>query len=229
MPTTITSAIVYFADNVSRLRGYRGAAVLLAAFGYGRTLRRGGPVDPLFDLGLGVVPLIVSAFGFAGPLGVPAALGIAGLGAALAVRPTREWIEAAGRRGFPRPTAPGALLTVAGLAAAACSGAFDVCPVCGRTDFYRFRLFHRGLGLAIVGGAAVSDLVGWTWRRGIPFALLGATFADLLLSWIAPEAIACYKCKTFFEAFPPNHSIRPLDSTVELRYEVEAGRERPCP
>ena len=109
--------------------------------------------------------------------------------------------------------------------AAARAGDLDVCPVCGRTDFYRFRQFHRGLGLSIVAAAAASDFVGWTWRHGLPLALLAAVLVDAVLYRIAPEAVCCYKCKTFFEDAPGAGRIPAFDSGTELKYEIEAERE----
>ncbi len=71
-------------------------------------------------------------------------------------------------------------------------GELDICPSCGRKDFYKQKDFNRKVGVALFVVAAILSI----WTYGI--SLIVAWLIDLLLfkkvGWIG----ICYKCDAIF-------------------------------
>ena len=89
----------------------------------------------------------------------------------------------------------------------------DVCPRCGKTDFYVQRDFNGKIGLGIAVIFALIGLVFVGLDRPVYFyACLGAAaIIDLVLYLSLPEITICYSCKTAFRGARKNPVHQPFD------------------
>ena len=92
------------------------------------------------------------------------------------------------------------------------------CLACGHPELYTQRDFHRGLGLAIVGAAAL--LAPFTSY----LSLAGAAVLDAVLYHVAPSVVVCYACCARHRGFAPRPHHPRFDRTIEerLRYGAKA-------
>ena len=71
-------------------------------------------------------------------------------------------------------------------------GILEVCPCCGRKDFYRQKDFNRKMGVILFIIASILSI----WTYGISFIVLYAL--DLFLFQKLDYVAVCYKCNTIF-------------------------------
>ena len=104
------------------------------------------------------------------------------------------------------------------------SNQVDVCPCCGKSDFYVQRDFNGRIGLAIAVLFAVVGLVFVALDRPIYFyASLGAAaIIDLALYLSLPEITICYSCKTAFRGARKNPKHQPFDLHTADMYDNRA-------
>lgn len=100
----------------------------------------------------------------------------------------------------------------------------DVCPRCGKTDFYVQRDFNGKIGLGIAVLFALVGLVFVALDRPVYFyACLGAAaIIDLLLYLSLPEITICYSCKTAFRGARRNPAHQPFDLHIADMYDNRA-------
>ncbi len=89
----------------------------------------------------------------------------------------------------------------------------DVCPCCGKTDFYVQRDFNGRIGLAIAMLFALIGLVFVALGRPIYFyvSLGAAAVIDFILYLSLPEITICYSCKTAFRGARKNPQHQSFD------------------
>ena len=73
----------------------------------------------------------------------------------------------------------------------------EACPLCGCEHLYRQRDFNRALGCILVLIGIV--LVPWTY--GLSLIVLSGV--DLLIYYLLPFAVVCYKCDTVYRDARP--------------------------
>ena len=72
------------------------------------------------------------------------------------------------------------------------------CLRCGNPDLWRQKNFPQWLGLSFVALGAVTSSIAWAyhrpvWALGI---LLGFAALDMILYWVMPDVLVCYRCRT---------------------------------
>lgn len=68
----------------------------------------------------------------------------------------------------------------------------DVCPCCGRKDFFKQKDFNRKVGVVLYVIAAILSI----WTYGL--SLLALYLVDLFLFRRVGDVASCYKCETLF-------------------------------
>ena len=85
------------------------------------------------------------------------------------------------------------------------------CLACGHPELYRQKDFPRGVGLAVVVGAAV--LAPFTYY----LSLVAAALLDAGLYWIAPDRLGCYACGARHRRFAPEPRHPAFDREIAER------------
>ncbi|MDE2888482.1 MAG: hypothetical protein OXR72_09705 [Gemmatimonadota bacterium] len=100
----------------------------------------------------------------------------------------------------------------------------DVCPRCGKTDFYVQRDFNGKIGLGIAVLFALVGLVFVALDRPVYFyaCLAAAAIVDLALYLSLPEITICYSCKTAFRGARKNPTHQPFDLHTADMYDHRA-------
>ena len=94
---------------------------------------------------------------------------------------------------------------------ALCEDKLEVCPCCGRKDFYKQKDFNRKIGVMLFVIAAIAAI----WTYGISLIVL--YLFDLLLYRRLGDVAACYKCNTLFRKLKNFDQIRPFDHEMHDR------------
>jgi hypothetical protein len=119
------------------------------------------------------------------------------------------------RRGLSAPDASAARQAWAeerlSLEHLAATGGLTGCLACGHPELYSQRDFPRGLGLAVVVGAAV--LAPFTWY----LSLGAAALLDALLYRFAPSVVVCYACGAGHRGFAPEPRHPRFDRAIAER------------
>ncbi|MGI9176418.1 MAG: hypothetical protein ACR2IT_01010 [Pirellulales bacterium] len=70
------------------------------------------------------------------------------------------------------------------------------CMVCPGTELFSRKDFPQRLGVGIVVAGLAASCVTWAWRLLVPtFAILfGTALVDVVLYFIMPECLTCYRC-----------------------------------
>lgn len=100
------------------------------------------------------------------------------------------------------------------------------CPACGAEDLYIAREFPMGVGLAIVGIAAVSSFYLLARTDSLLWALaplVAATLGDAILYRVTPPLIVCYLCRSFLTGVPIE-GLEGFDSQKGLAYEFRRDK-----
>jgi hypothetical protein len=88
------------------------------------------------------------------------------------------------------------------------SGRLDICPCCGRKDFFKQKDFNRKMGVVFYVIAAILSI----WTYGL--SLLALYLVDLFLFRRVGDVASCYKCETLFR------QISNMDSILGFNHEM---------
>lgn len=81
------------------------------------------------------------------------------------------------------------------------AGIVKDCPKCARKDFFKQKDFNRkiGVGLFVIGAISVPVFilleVGFPWIYSVFFFMV---ILDIILYFVLPLVVVCYKCQTIF-------------------------------
>lgn len=100
------------------------------------------------------------------------------------------------------------------------------CLVCPSTDLFVRKDFPQRLGVGLVALGIVGSSIAWAysqiyWTYGILFA---TALADLLLYWIVPNSLICYRCHAEYRQLEGLESHAPFDLETHERYRQQAAR-----
>lgn len=101
------------------------------------------------------------------------------------------------------------------------------CASCGRTDLYTRKAFPKGLGIAVVAGAAAATVFLASRANVPPWAIYAPLFlaaaADAVLYWRTPDAVGCYRCRAVHRGVKAAFDLAPFD--LERAEELRLGRK----
>lgn len=94
------------------------------------------------------------------------------------------------------------------------------CRVCGCNDLWRQKDFPPGLGLLMVGTAAIASTIAWAWYEpawalGV---LLVAAFVDMLLFAVMKDMLVCYRCRARHRKTVMDEDHDGFDLEISERY-----------
>lgn len=97
------------------------------------------------------------------------------------------------------------------------------CCNCGNSDLWRQKDFPQRLGLLMVAAGAVSSSIAWGFHRPVlALSILGAFAAvDMLLYWIMPDVLVCYRCRARHRTAATNDAVGPYNHELGERYRQE--------
>jgi DNA-directed RNA polymerase subunit RPC12/RpoP len=100
------------------------------------------------------------------------------------------------------------------------------CLVCPSTDLYVRKDFPQRVGVALVVLGIVGSSIAWGfsqiyWTYGILFV---TALLDLLLYWIVPNALMCYRCHAEYRQVEGLESHAAFDLETHERYRQQAAR-----
>jgi len=100
------------------------------------------------------------------------------------------------------------------------------CLVCGCEDLWRQKDFPQRLGLILVASAMILYLIASAYLR--PALALGVLLAfalvDLLLFWLMPDVLVCYRCGARYRGATLNAEDPKFNLEIQERYRQEADR-----
>lgn len=134
----------------------------------------------------------------------------------------------AGAIGWSEPT---------GAAAEAGSGlpVLRRCLVCPSTELFVRKDFPQRLGVGIVVAGFIASCVTWAWQLLVPtFAILfGTALIDVLLYFLMPECLTCYRCAARYRGAGGPHGGFDLETHERHRQQrirlAEAAGHRGSP
>jgi hypothetical protein len=102
----------------------------------------------------------------------------------------------------------------------------QACLVCGCGDLWRQKDFPPQLGLTMVGLGALCSTIAWAmyWPVAAIAILLGFAGIDLLLYWLMPDVLVCYRCESRHRRAELDDEHTRFDLEVAERYRQEAIR-----
>jgi hypothetical protein len=98
------------------------------------------------------------------------------------------------------------------------------CLVCGCRDLWRQKDFPQRVGVAVVALAALVSTIAFA--RYMPLTALGvllaAALGDMLLFWLMPDVLVCYRCHARYRdtALPEDHPRFNLETAERYRQET---------
>jgi DNA-directed RNA polymerase subunit RPC12/RpoP len=100
------------------------------------------------------------------------------------------------------------------------------CLVCPSTDLYARKDFPQRVGVGLVILGIVGSSIAWGYSRiyltyGI---LFGFALLDLLLYWIVPNALMCYRCHAEYRQVEGLETHAAFDLETHERYRQQAAR-----
>ena len=100
------------------------------------------------------------------------------------------------------------------------------CLVCPSTDLYVRKDFPQRLGVAIVAFGVVASSIAWGYSLVIlTFAILFATaLLDVVLYFVMPDAVMCYRCHAQYRLAPAMQSHGPFQLETHERYRQQSAR-----
>lgn len=100
------------------------------------------------------------------------------------------------------------------------------CLGCGNGDLWRQKDFPARLGLLMVAlGAILSSIAYAYYRPVIALSILAAfAIADMVLFWVMPDVLVCYRCGARHRVAAPPESFQPYDHELGERYRQERLR-----
>lgn len=100
------------------------------------------------------------------------------------------------------------------------------CLICGCADLWKQKDFPPQLGLTMVGLGIVLSTIAWTMYLPIVAigVLMGFAAIDLLLFWLMPDVLVCYRCQARHRRANPDSAHPKFDLETAERYRQEAKR-----
>ena len=100
------------------------------------------------------------------------------------------------------------------------------CLICGCEDLWKQKDFPQRLGFILVACAMILYLIASAYLR--PALALGVLLAfalfDLLLFWLMPDVLVCYRCGARYHGATLNEQDLKFDLEIRERYRQEADR-----
>lgn len=105
-------------------------------------------------------------------------------------------------------------------------GRLSECLCCGCPDLWRQKDFPQRVGLGLVAcGAIASTIAVVYYRPNLALAILMAfALMDLLLYWLMPDVLVCYRCGARFRDQTPQREIPAFNLDIAERYRQEQSR-----
>jgi len=100
------------------------------------------------------------------------------------------------------------------------------CLVCPGNELFLRKDFPQvvGVGIVVIGFLA-SSIAWYNYMVGLAFACLFATaLIDVLLYFMVPEALVCYRCNAHYRQVEPSKEHAHFDLEVHERYRQETAR-----
>lgn len=94
------------------------------------------------------------------------------------------------------------------------------CPKCARKDFFKQKDFNRkiGVGLFVLGAISVPVFIlleiGFPWIYSVFFLMV---ILDIVLYFVLPLVVVCYKCQTIFRGVANLEEIHGFDHEMNDR------------
>ncbi|GAB4157498.1 MAG: hypothetical protein Tsb009_34600 [Planctomycetaceae bacterium] len=105
-------------------------------------------------------------------------------------------------------------------------GCPQVCLVCGCNDLWKQKDFPPQLGLTMVGVGALLSTIAWLmyWPVLAIVILMGFAAIDLLLYWLMPDVLVCYRCDSRHRHMDAEIQHPRFNLETAERYRQEAKR-----
>lgn len=105
------------------------------------------------------------------------------------------------------------------------------CLVCPSKELFLRKDFPQRVGVAIVVVGFAASCVTWFWQMLVPtFAILfGTAFVDVVLYFVMPECLICYRCNARYRGAGGTHGNFDLETherhrQQRIRLEEAVGR-----
>jgi len=100
------------------------------------------------------------------------------------------------------------------------------CLVCPSTDLFVRKDFPQRVGVAIVAIGIVGSCITWAYSLLLAtFAVLFATaLVDVVLYWIVPDALTCYRCGAIYRTADGTGRHGPFNLETHERHRQQAAR-----
>lgn len=100
------------------------------------------------------------------------------------------------------------------------------CLVCPSTDLFVRKDFPQRLGVAIVALGILASCITWAYALLVAtFAVLFATaLVDVVLYWIVPDALACYRCGATYRTAQGTGRHGPFNLETHERHRQQSAR-----
>lgn len=100
------------------------------------------------------------------------------------------------------------------------------CLGCGNTDLWRQKDFPQRIGLGMVALGAILSSIAWGYHRPILALsiLVGFAITDMVLFWVMPDVLVCYRCRARHRVSAAGESFSPYNHEVGERYRQERIR-----
>lgn len=101
-----------------------------------------------------------------------------------------------------------------------------VCLVCECEDLWRQKDFPPQLGLTMVGFGVLLSTIAWTLYMPMTAiaVLMGFAAIDLILYWLMPDVLVCYRCQARHRRAEPDDQHPRFDLETAERYRQESKR-----
>jgi hypothetical protein len=111
-------------------------------------------------------------------------------------------------------------------AGAIVEGAPTRCCSCANPDLWRQKDFPQKLGILMVALGAITSSIAWGYHYpALALGILGAfALADMVLYWVMPDVLVCYRCGARHRVSGPGGEFGPYDHELGERYRQERLR-----
>jgi len=106
------------------------------------------------------------------------------------------------------------------------AGQLRRCVACPSQDLFLRKDFPQRLGVSIVAIGIVGSSVAWAYSR--PVLTLGVLMAtalvDVVLYWLVPNALMCYRCDAVYRWAPGMERFGPFELETHERHRQQIAR-----
>jgi hypothetical protein len=102
----------------------------------------------------------------------------------------------------------------------------QACVVCGCHDLWRQKDFPQRVGIAIVALAALLSTIAFALYMPLTAlgVLLAAALGDMLLFWLMPDVLVCYRCHARYRDLDLGDDFPRFNLETAERYRQESAR-----